>query len=84
MLNVRASVSKCYFDMLDKLQKQVCSTFGPTLAFFYAPFSNHENVEALLNWMNMFVVDCLIFQLPFLDSIEMSLSTVSFLAELDL
>ena len=48
MLNVRAAVSKCYFDMLDKLQKQVCSTFGPTLAFFYAPLSNHENFEALL------------------------------------
>ena len=52
-------------------------------------------VEVLQNWLNWFnflfleggllviLTDCMIFQSPFLDVIRMSISTVSFLAQLD-
>ena len=45
----------CYLDILDKLQKRVCQTVGPTLA---ASLSPQFTVEALLwhsvNWLKCF------------------------------
>ena len=52
-------------------------------------------VDVLQNWLNWFhflfleggllilLIDCMIFQSPFVDVTRMSMSTVSFLAQLD-
>ena len=34
----------CYLNILDKLQKQVCRTVGPTLGAFLEPLDHRRNV----------------------------------------
>ena len=36
--HVWAIARSCYLDMLDKLQKRVCRTVGPTIATPYEPW----------------------------------------------
>ena len=97
----------CYLEWLDKLQKRICRTVGPSLAASLEPlahcrnvaslslFYRHYLVDARLNWLNRFLflileggllvilIDCMIFLSPFLDVTRMSMSTASFLAQLD-
>ena len=87
----------CYLELLDKLQKWICRTAGPSLAASLEPLAHPQNVASLslLNWLNWFLflivegdllvilIDCMIFLSPFLDVTRMSMSTVSFLVQLD-
>ena len=96
----------CYLELLDKLQKQICRTAGPSLAASLEPLAHCWNV-ASLSFFSYFFVRCssdlaqLVpfsfsrgrstcysdrlhdFKSPFLDVTGMSMSTVSFLAQLD-
>ena len=93
----------CYLEMLDKLQKQVGSTVGPSLNASLEPLAHPQNLAIIgitlvgvhLNWLNWFhvvvlvggllviLIDCMIFMSPFLDVSRMSMSTISFLEQLD-
>ena len=42
--HVQAGAPICYLDMLDKLQKRVCSTVVPTLADSLEPLVHFDNV----------------------------------------
>ena len=44
---VWAGASNCYLESLDKLQKQICRTVGPSLAISLEPFVHHRNVASL-------------------------------------
>ena len=104
--HVWAGAPSCYLELLDKLQKRICRTVGPSLAASLEPLAHRRNVTSLslfyrylvdvhLNWLNWFhflilegdllviLIDCMIFLSPFLDVTRMSMSTVSFLAQLD-
>ena len=96
-----AGAPSSYFEMLEKLQKLICRTVGPSLAASLEPLAHHRNVVRLslfyvyLNWLNWFhflileggvlviFIDYMIFLPPFADVIKMSMSTVSFLAQLE-
>ena len=97
----------CCLELLDKLQKRICRTVGPTLAASLEPLVHCRNLANLslfysigitlidvnqnqLNWfffleggLLVFLIDYMIFQSPFLDVTMISLSIVSFLAQLD-
>ena len=105
--HVWAGAPICYLELLDKLQKRICRTVGPSLPASLQPLAHRQNVTSLslsigitlvdvqLNWLNWFhflnleggllviLIDCMIFLSPFLDVTRMSMSTVSFLAQLD-
>ena len=42
-----AGASSCYLEMLNKLQKRICRTFGPSLAGSLEPLAHHHNVSIL-------------------------------------
>ena len=64
--HVCAGVPSCYLELLDKLQKQICRTVGPSLAASLEPLLHFRNVASLsffigitsvdvvLNWLNWF------------------------------
>ena len=94
-------------ELLDKLQKRICRTVGPSLATSLQPLEYCRNVASLslfyryylvdihlnqLNWFHFIIlvggllvilIGCIIFMLPFQDVIRMTMSTISFLAQLD-
>ena len=37
----------CFLEFLDKLQKRICRTFGPSLAAFLEPLAHCRNVASL-------------------------------------
>ena len=45
--HVWTGVPSCYLDLLDKLQKQICRTVGPSLAASLEPLVHHQNVASL-------------------------------------
>ena len=45
--HIWAVVPSCYLELLDKLQKQICSTVGPSLAASLKPLAHHQNVASL-------------------------------------
>ena len=69
--------------MLDKLQKRVCRTTGPSLATSFEPLVHRRNVDidVRLDWFHFFLfkagplvlIGCMIFLSPFLDAIRMIL-----------
>ena len=94
-----------YLELLDKLQKRICRTVGPSFAASLETLAR-QNVASLTlfyryvvdvfqDWHNWFhflfleggllviLIDWMIYLSPFLDVIRMSMSTVSFLAQLD-
>ena len=104
--HIWAVASSCYLELLNKLQKQICRTFGHSLAASLEPLAHNQNVASLsffyrclvdilqnlLNWFHflflaggllVILIDCMVFLLPFLDVTRMSMSTVSFPAQLD-
>ena len=102
--HVWAGAPSCYLELLDKLQKQIFRTVGPSLAASLETLAHRRNVASLslflevdvhLKWLNWFhflilvggllviLIDCMIFLSPFLDVTRMSMSTVSFLTQLD-
>ena len=104
--HVWAGAPSRYLELLDKLQKRICRTAGPSLAASLEPLAHCWNV-ASLSFFSYFFVRCssdlaqLVpfsfsrgrstcysdrlhdFKSPFLDVTGMSMSTVSFLAQLD-
>ena len=44
---VRAGASSCYLELLDKLQKRICRTVGPSLAASLEPLAHCQNVASL-------------------------------------
>ena len=68
-----ASVLSCYLELLCKLQKQICRT--DWLNWFHFLFLEGGLLIILINSM--------IFLSPFLDVTRMTMSTVSFLTQLD-
>ena len=45
--HVWAGAHSCYLKLLDKLQRQICMTVGPSLAGFLEPLAHHRNVASL-------------------------------------
>ena len=45
--HVWAGAPRCYLEMLNKLQKRICKTVGPSLAASLEPLANHQNVASL-------------------------------------
>ena len=45
--HVCAGVPCCYLELLDKLQKQICRTVGPSLAASLEPLAHRRNVASL-------------------------------------
>ena len=105
--HVWARAPSCYLELLDKLQKRICRTVGPSLAASLEPLAHRRNVASLSLFYRYYFGRCsselaqLIplpysrerstrysdrfydFLSPFLDVTRMSMSTVSFLAQLD-
>ena len=64
--HVWAGGPSCYLELLDKLQKRICRTVGPSLAASREPLVNRRNVaslslslgitlvDVLQNWLNWF------------------------------
>ena len=44
---VWAGATRCYLDLLDKLQKRICRTVGPSLADSLETLAHHQNVTSL-------------------------------------
>ena len=103
---VLTGTPSCYLELLDKLQKRIYRTVGPSLAAYLKPLAHRRNVaslslfyrynlDVLQNWLDWFhflflegglliiLIDCMIFLSPSPDVTRMSISTVSFLAQLD-
>ena len=45
--HVWAGAPSCYLELLDKLQKRICRTVGPSLATTLEPLAHHRNVASL-------------------------------------
>ena len=45
--HVWAGVPSCYLDLLDKLQKRISRTVGPSLAASFEPLAHRRNVASL-------------------------------------
>ena len=45
--HVWAGTPSCYFELLDKLQKRICRTIGPSLAASLEPLAHPQNVASL-------------------------------------
>ena len=60
--HVCAVVPSCYLELLDKLQKRICSIVGPSLADSLQPLGHRRDVASLSlfyryvlqNWLNWF------------------------------
>ena len=105
--HVWAGAPSCYLELLDKPQKRICRTVGPSLAASLEPLAHRRNVGSLSLFYRYYFGRCsselsqLVplpysrgrsstysdrlhdFFSPFLDVTRMSMSTVSFLAQLD-
>ena len=45
--HIWAGAPSCYLELLDKLQKRICRTVGPSLAASLEPLAHHQNVASL-------------------------------------
>ena len=45
--HIWAGAPSCYLELLDKLQKRICKTVGPSLATALEPLAHHQNVANL-------------------------------------
>ena len=97
--HVCAGAPSCYLKLLDKVQKWICRTVGPSLAASLEPLAHRQNVASLSLFYRYYLgrfsseqaeaillvilIDFMIFLSPFLDVTRMYISTVSFPAQLD-
>ena len=44
--HVWAGILSCYLELLDKLQKRICRTIGPSLATSLEPLAHHRNMAS--------------------------------------
>ena len=104
--HVWAGAPSCYLQLLDKLQKRICRTVGPSFAASLKPLAHRRNVASLSLFYRYYFGRCsselaqLVplpysrgrstcysdrlhdFSVTILDVTRMSMSTVSFLAQL--
>ena len=100
--HVWAGAPSCYLELLDKLQKRICKTVGPSLAASPKPLAHRRNVASLSLFCRYYFGKysselAELLPLPFSrgrsdrlhdflsrfqDVTKMSMSTVSFLAQL--
>ena len=93
--HVWAVPPSCYLELLDKLQKRICWTVGPSLAASLETLADRWNVASLsLFWADstgslflifgggllVILIDCMTCLSAFVDITRMSMSTVSFFA----
>ena len=45
--HVWAGAPSCYLELLDKLQKRICKTVGPSLVVSLEPLAHRQNVVSL-------------------------------------
>ena len=55
--HVWAGVPSCYLELLDKLQKRICRTVGPSLAGSLEPLAHRRNVASLSLFYIITLVD---------------------------
>ena len=56
--HVWAGASSCYLELLDKLQKQICRTFGPSVAAYLEPLARCQNMASLTLFYRYYFVTC--------------------------
>ena len=56
---VWASASSCYLELLNKLQKRICRTVGPSLAASLEPLAHRQNVASLSLFYRYYFGRCL-------------------------
>ena len=56
--HVWAGASRCYLELLDKLQKWICKTVGPSLAASLEPLTHRRNVASLSLFYRCYYVRC--------------------------
>ena len=102
-----AGAPNWYLELLDKLQKWICRSVGPSLAASLEPLVHRRNIGSFSHFYRYYfgrcsselancsqflilegglfviLIDCVMFLSPFLDVTKMSMSTVSFLTQLD-
>ena len=49
--HVWAGAPSCQLELLDKLQKWICRTVGPSLAASLEPLAQHQNVSQLKSFL---------------------------------
>ena len=52
--HVWAGAPSCYLELLDKLQKRICRTVGPSLAASLEPLAHGRNVASLSLFLSLF------------------------------
>ena len=86
----------CYQELLDKLQKWICKTVGPSLSTSFELLAHSQNVASLsLNWLNWFhflILEGDLFVILMIDCMtsvtiprwykDVSMTTASFLPQL--
>ena len=59
--HVWAGAPSCYLGMLDKLQKRIYRTAGPSIALFREPLAHYQNVTSLSlfcrNWFHLLILE---------------------------
>ena len=56
--HIWAGASSCYLELLNKLQKKICSTVGPSIAAFLEPLANCQNVASLSLFCSYYFGKC--------------------------
>ena len=56
--HIWANAPTCYLGLLDKLQKCICRTVGPSLAAFLEPLTHSQNVASLSHFYRYCFVKC--------------------------
>ena len=77
--HVWTGAPRCYLELLDKLQKWICRTVGPSLAASLEPLAHRQNwfhFLILKGGLLVILIDCMIFLSPFLDITRVPMSTV--------
>ena len=57
--HVWAGAPSCYLELLDKLQKRICRTVGPSLATSLEPLAHRQNVVSLSLFYRYYFGRCL-------------------------
>ena len=56
--DVWAGAPSCYLELLNKLQKPICRTFGPSLAICLESMAHHRNVASLSHFYRYYFGKC--------------------------
>ena len=56
--HIWAGTPSCDLEVLDKLQKRICRTVGPSLAVFLEPLAHHRNIASLILFYRHYFCRC--------------------------